>query len=117
MEQQLGDLVLIPRRQRYHENSKMLDLRDRPQIFVNPEDAADAGVADGTMVEVRSANGFVHGVVKIDGTLRQGALNVPHGWSDEFNVNRLTGTREVDPLTGMVLYSGLQVTLHALPQA
>jgi len=111
-EQQPGDLVLIPRRQKYHENSKMLDLRDKPRVFLNPEDAARAGLAEGAMAEVRSANGFVRGVVKFDATLRQGALNVPHGWSDEFNVNRLTGTKEVDPLTGMVLYSGLPVSLH-----
>lgn len=113
-EQKPGDLVLIPRRQKYHENSKMLDLRDKPHVFLNPQDAESGGFAEGELVEVRSANGFLRGTVKIDASLRQGALNVPHGWSDEFNVNRLTGTRECDPLTGMVLYSGLPVSLHAL---
>jgi len=55
--------------------------------------------------------------VKYDTTLRKGVVNVPHGWSYEMNVNRLTGSREVDNLTGMVRYSGLEVTLHPLPDA
>jgi hypothetical protein len=39
---------------------------------------------------------------------------VPHGWSDEINVNRLTGTQDVDSISGMVRYSGLPVSLEAV---
>jgi anaerobic selenocysteine-containing dehydrogenase len=104
-------VVLIPRRQKYHENSKLLELRDNPHVFVSPVDAEEAGLEDGGTVRVTSENGTLVGVVKIDATLRRGAINIPHGWSDEHNVNRLTGTRRVDPLTGMVQYSGLPVSL------
>jgi len=106
-------LILIPRRQKYHENSKLLDLRDPPQVFMNSSDARSAGLEQGALVRVRSANGVVERPLKIDDTLRVGCINVPHGWSDELNVNRLTGTSEVDPLTGMVLYSGLEVSVEA----
>jgi anaerobic selenocysteine-containing dehydrogenase len=105
-------LVLIPRRQKYHENSKLLELRDAPCIFVSPSDAAAAGLKDGATVQVRSSSGMLQGVMKIDPTLRQGAMNVPHGWSGQYNVNRLTGTTDVDPVSGMVRYSGLAVSLH-----
>jgi anaerobic selenocysteine-containing dehydrogenase len=105
-------LILIPRRQRYHENSKLLELRDKPYAYLNPVDAEAAGLTDGSVVRVKTGNGAVERVVKLDETLRRGAINVPHGWSDDLNVNHLTGTRDVDPLTGMVRYSGLEVSLE-----
>lgn len=107
-------LILIPRRQKYHENSRLTDLRDPPQVFMNAQDAEAAGLADGAMVCVKSANGELRRPLKFDQTLRPGCINVPHGWSDEMNVNRLTSTtRDVDALTGMLLYSGLEVEVEA----
>jgi anaerobic selenocysteine-containing dehydrogenase len=106
-----GSLILIPRRQKYHENSKLLELRDVPLVIMNAKDARAAGIEEGVMVEVASVNGTVRRAVKFDDTLRAGCINVPHGWSDELNVNRLTGTQDVDLLTGMVLYSGLEVSV------
>jgi len=105
-------LILIPRRQKYHENSKLIELRDPPQVFMNAQDALKAGLEEGALVRVRSVNGEVVRPLKLDGTLRAGCINVPHGWSDEMNVNRLTGTQDVDPITGMVLYSGLEVSVE-----
>ena len=107
-----NSLILIPRRQKYHENSKLLELRDKPFVFMNSHDARTAGIEDGALVQVRSVNGKVRRVVKLDDTLRAGCINVPHGWSDELNVNQLTGTQDVDPITGMVLYSGLEVSIE-----
>jgi len=107
-----GSLILIPRREKYHENSKLTDLRDKPHVFMNSQDARTVGTEDGALVWVRSVNGKIRQVVKIDDTLRVGCINVPHGWSDGLNVNRLTGTKEVDPITGMVLYSGLEVSVE-----
>lgn len=109
-----GSLILIPRRQKFHENSRMTDLRDPPQVFMTSRDAQAAGITEGTLVRVRSANGELRRPLKIDDTLRPGSINVPHGWSDEMNVNRLTSTtRDIDPLTGMLLYSGLEVSVEA----
>jgi anaerobic selenocysteine-containing dehydrogenase len=105
-------LVLIPRRQKYHENSKFLELRDKPCIFVSPADAEAAALKDGATIEVRSPRGSLRGVMKIDPTLRAGAMTVPHGWSGQYNVNRLTDTKHVDSLTGMLRFSGLPVSLH-----
>ncbi|MCB2061509.1 MAG: molybdopterin-dependent oxidoreductase [Novosphingobium sp.] len=113
--EEAGSLILIPRRQKYHENSKLLEVRDKPFVFMNSQDARKAGIEEGALVEVRSANGNVRRSMKIDDTLRAGCINVPHGWSDEMNVNRLTSTtRDVDPITGMLLYSGLEVSVEAV---
>jgi anaerobic selenocysteine-containing dehydrogenase len=108
-----ASLLLIPRRQKYHENSKLIDLRDPPQVFMNSHDAQSAGVAENQLVRVSSRYGEVCRPLKIDDTLRTGCINVPHGWSDDLNVNWLTGTKEVDPITGMVLFSGLEVQVEA----
>ena len=105
-------MVLIPRRQPYHINSRFLELRDKPAIWVNAEDAAQAGLQEGDASIVRSANGMLEGTLRIDPSLRPGVMSVPHGWSNACNVNRLTGTKDVEPLTGMPRYSGLPVTLH-----
>jgi anaerobic selenocysteine-containing dehydrogenase len=114
-EQEPATLILIPRRQKYHENSKLIELRDPPRVFMNSSDAAKQGLVEGALVRVRSANGKVERPLKIDDTLRPGSINVPHGWSDGMNVNNLTSTtREVDPITGMLLYSGLEVLVEAV---
>jgi len=106
--------ILIPRRQKYHENSKLIDLRDPPQVMMNSIDAARIGISEGAKVRVSTVSGKVERTLKIDDTLRPGVINVPHGWSDEMNVNNLTSTtREVDPITGMLLFSGLEVSVEA----
>jgi len=106
-------LILIPRRQKYHENSKLIELRDPAQVIMCTSDARLAGLTEGAQVRVRSVNGEVVRPLKIDDTLRPGCINVPHGWSDELNTNLLTGTTDVDPITGMVVYSGLEVSVEA----
>ena len=108
-------LVLIPRRQRNHANSRFLHMGDMPCILLNAEDTAEAGLNDGDLVIVRSQNGSLTGVTRIDPTLIRGVMTVPHGWAGEHNVNLLTGTMDVDPLTGMPRYSGLPVTLQRCP--
>lgn len=107
-------LILIPRRQKYHENSRMTDLRDPPQVFMHSDDARAAGLQEGAMVRVKSVSGAIQRPLKLDDTLRPGCINVPHGWSGDLNVNRLTSTTvDVDPITGMLLYSGLEVAVEA----
>lgn len=110
-----AQFTLIPRRQRYHENSKMLDLRDRPFVYLTQADAQSIGIAEGGTVRVSNATGTVERIAKFDETLRRGVINVPHGWSDEINVNRLTSTtRDLDSISGMVRYSGIPVSLQAV---
>ncbi len=110
-------LVLISRRPAHRMNSRVMDPRGGAAAFmVSPEDAANAGLKDGSPAIVRSPHGAVKGVVKIDRTLRQGVMNVPHGLADEDNVNYLTHGDDVEPFTGMPRYSGLAVSLEPVPE-
>ena len=63
------------------------------------------------MQTVRSANGELTGVAKVDGSIRTGVVSIPHG-HHEANVNRLTTKDDIDTVTGMVRYSGIPVSLH-----
>jgi anaerobic selenocysteine-containing dehydrogenase len=107
-------LSLTPRRQRRHLNAQFLFLGSPADVLIHPTDAAAAGVVDGQQVIVRSTQGEIVGTAHIDPTIRLGVVSVPHG-HEHANVNLLTSTRDVDPLTGMTHYSGIRVSVHPIP--
>jgi len=109
-----GSLSLIPRRQRRHLNAQFLFLGSPVDVVLHPSDAAAAGISHGQQVIVRSSRGEIVGVADVDESIRPGVVSVPHG-HEHANVNVLTSTREVDSLTGMARYSGVQVSVHPLP--
>ena len=109
--QPTAPLVMVPRRQRKKLNGQLDFLGEPPAIFIHPDDGAAAGVVDGQRVTVRSANGELTGVAKVDDGIRRGAVSIPHG-HHEANVNRLTSKDDIDVVTGMVRYSGIPVSLH-----
>jgi anaerobic selenocysteine-containing dehydrogenase len=109
-------LSLIPRRQRRHLNAQFLFLGSPADVLLHPTDAASAGVIDGQQVIVRSARGEIVGTAHVDTSIRPGVVSVPHG-HEHANVNYLTSTQEVDPVTGMARYSGIQVSVHPIPAA
>jgi anaerobic selenocysteine-containing dehydrogenase len=114
-------LVLIPRRQLRHLNSQLTggagpDGRQRDPVatLVHPYDAREAGLADGDHVELQTASGTLRTTVTLDADIRRGAVSVPHGYSGA-NVGALTSGRAgVDPLTGMVLQSGVAVRMRRI---
>jgi anaerobic selenocysteine-containing dehydrogenase len=106
-----ASLSLIPRRQRRHLNAAYLFLGDPADVLMNPGDAASAGVTDGQQVMVRSARGEIVGTAHVDAGIRPGVVSVPHG-HEHANVNVLTDSHVVDRLTGMVLYSGIPVSVQ-----
>ncbi|MCU0310833.1 MAG: molybdopterin-dependent oxidoreductase [Acidimicrobiales bacterium] len=112
-----GALVLIPHRQLRTMNSQLRDIAapgartDEVTVRVHPSVAVDLG-NDGSAVTVTSAHGSVTGRLRADDRLHPGAVAVAHGWGD-VNVSRLTSADDdIDPLTGMVLQSGVPVTLR-----
>lgn len=104
-------LVLVPRRQLSRLNSQLEFLGEAPEVVLHPDDAAAAGLADKSPVAVRSEQGELTGITKVDPSIRRGAVSVPHGHRGA-NVNLLTSKDDIDPLTGMTRYSGFPVTLH-----
>jgi anaerobic selenocysteine-containing dehydrogenase len=113
-------LVLIPRRQVRHLNSWFppSELRqDAPLVLLHPADADEAGIADGQGVRVSSSTGELVCVASIDRGIARGAVSVPHGFDGpgEPHVGELiSDTTDLDPLTGMVLQSGVPVSIKPL---
>jgi anaerobic selenocysteine-containing dehydrogenase len=106
-----GSLVLVPRRQPRKLNAAMDFLEERPEVVLHPDDASDTGVLDGHPVVVRTDRGQLTGTAKVDSAVRRGVVSVPHG-HHRANVNMLTDKDSIDPVTGMVRYSGVPVTVE-----
>jgi anaerobic selenocysteine-containing dehydrogenase len=104
-------LVMVPRRQRKKLNAQLDFLGEPAEILIHPDDGAAAGVVSGQPVIVRSANGELTGIAKVDDSIRRGAVSIPHG-HHEANVNRLANKDDIDVVTGMVRYSGIPVSVH-----
>jgi anaerobic selenocysteine-containing dehydrogenase len=105
-------LMLVPRRQRRHLNAYLLFDGSAPEVFLNPTDAAAAGIDDGGSVSIRNERGEMVGIARVDSKMRAGVVSVPHGFDEQANVNLLTDAKHLDPLTGMPCFSGLRVTIH-----
>jgi hypothetical protein len=69
---------------------------------------------------VASVTGELIGVASIDQGIARGAVSVPHGFDGpgQPNVGELiSDTTDLDPLTGMVLQSGLPISVEPLVHA
>jgi anaerobic selenocysteine-containing dehydrogenase len=109
---QPAPLVLVPRRQRSQLNSQLEYLGERCEVLIHPHDAAAAGVVDAQKVIVRSVDGELTGIARVDSSIRCGAVSIPHGHPEAANVNRLTSKDDIDSITGMTHYSGVPISVH-----
>jgi anaerobic selenocysteine-containing dehydrogenase len=105
-------LVLIPRRQARKLNGALDFLGEALEVVVHPDDAEAAGLVDGEPVVVRTDRGELTGRAKVGPAIRRGVVSIPHGHHHAANVNLLTDKDVIDPVTGMVRYSGVPVTLE-----
>jgi anaerobic selenocysteine-containing dehydrogenase len=107
-------IALIPRRQVRHLNSQLtsgVDRADQPSVLVSDVDAARLGVIDGALIAISSANGRIEAVATVTDEVRPGVVSVPHGYGAP-NVCDLTSSADdIDPHSGMVLQSGVAVTV------
>ena len=105
-------LRLIPRREMEWSNSIRHAAPERPaELLMSPADAVAASLVDGEQVEIRSRHGETTATLRIDDTIVEGAVSLPHGRTAS-PVGRLTSaSHDVDPLTGMPHTSGFSVTV------
>lgn len=110
--------LLIPGRQLRTMNSALRDVAaererlDAVAIHLAPSDAEAIEAQEGDRLVVQSDAGALEGRLQVDPDLRPGSVWIPHGWLAP-NVGQLTRSdRDVDPLTGMVLQSGVPVRVE-----
>ncbi len=95
-------------------------------LFMNPLDLDQLSLRNGDLVEIRSRNGRIAGVVQADRGLRRGVVALTHGFGknpgeesdprkDGCNVNRLTRVDDdYDPYTGIPRMGALPVSVSPL---
>lgn len=103
-------LCFISRRQRRKLNAALSFLGSPADIILNPADAAAHSIAHGEMVHVTTSRGEIELTANVSDTVRPGVASIPHG-HEVANVNLLTDACDVDPLTGMVHYTGLPISI------
>ena len=103
-------LVFTSRRQRRKLNAQLDFLGAEADALLNPADAEAHGIADGDPLRVRTASGEAEFIARIDPGMRRGVVSIAHGHLPA-NVNRLTSTRAIDPISGMAHYSGVPIEI------
>ena len=63
-----------------HQMPALREREPEPQFFINPEDAAREGIAEGRWCAVETSYGRVELMAHLDDAQSAGTLRVPHGW-------------------------------------
>jgi anaerobic selenocysteine-containing dehydrogenase len=108
-------LCLTSRRQFKKLNAQLSFLGEPAEVLLHPDTAAERGIADGQHVRVFTKRGEIVLTARLDAEMRKGVCSISHGHLDA-NVNNLTSTDDVDPLGGMVLYSGVPIEIEPAGQ-
>jgi anaerobic selenocysteine-containing dehydrogenase len=104
-------LVYTSRRQRRKFNGQISFLGEIADCLINPETAAEHGIADGQQVRVFNKSGEIVVTAKIDPGMMRGVCSIPHGHQDA-NINNLTCTDDMDWLGGMAYYSAVPIEIE-----
>ncbi|MEE9413784.1 MAG: molybdopterin-dependent oxidoreductase [Acidimicrobiales bacterium] len=128
-----SDLLLIGRRHVRSNNSWMHNInvlmkgRSRSALMMNPSDATERDISDGSCVEVISAVGRVETLVELTDDVMVGVVCLPHGWGHDVegvrmkiasdqtgaNLNELIDDAKLDVPSGNAVLNGVPVTVAA----
>jgi anaerobic selenocysteine-containing dehydrogenase len=125
--------VLSSRRMRNFFNGNGVHVRTVRQrdpwnpAYLNPEDFAELGLAEGQRVELETAFGRTVALADIDPDLRRGVITLAHGWAGDPDGNRppeevgtcvnllIDADREMEAINAMPHFSGVPVNIRPLP--
>jgi anaerobic selenocysteine-containing dehydrogenase len=105
-------LVYSSRRQFKQMNDTMTLLSEPHNVILHPDTAAEHGIENGQKVRVYNKKGEIFLTAKVEPTMRKGVCSISHTHPAEGNVNFLTGTDDIDLLTGMAHYSGVPIEIE-----
>jgi anaerobic selenocysteine-containing dehydrogenase len=93
----------------FNETSTSLRREVRPEVMIHPDDAAEAGIADGDAVVVGNKRGKVQLHARIYGGVRRGVLIAESIWPnsafpDGRGINTLTGADPIAPYGGAAFH-------------
>jgi len=108
-----------------HNLPKLVKGKARCTLLIHPEDAAGLNVESGGLVRVQTSKGEVVAPAELTDTIMPGVVSLPHGFGHDkpgttqrvaaehagVNVNLLTGSEELDRLSGNAVLTGVRVEL------
>jgi anaerobic selenocysteine-containing dehydrogenase len=106
-----------------HNSQRLVKGKPRCTLLMHPDDAAERGLADGAVVQVRSRVGAVEVPVEVTPDIQPGVVSLPHGWGHGragvklavaqahagVSINDLVDDQRVDVLTGTAVLNGTPV--------
>ncbi len=126
-----GEFLLIGKRERHthntwvHNADSLLGDETTNYLYMQPEDAAGKGIAEGDRVGVRSLEGKrIEVPCRLSSDMMQGVVALPHGWGHRYaagwrkankrpgvNMNRLAtdSVWKIEPIAGMSWLNGIPV--------
>lgn len=111
-----------------HNAPSMVSGRERCLLYVHPDDASRAGLADGDRAELASKVHRGEVVVHVTDEMRRGVVSLPHGWGHAaaapwqkvagshpgVSANDWTDDQDVEMVVGQSILNGVPVRLSAL---
>ncbi len=80
----------------------LLELGDRPEVLIHPDDAVARDIVGGDRIEVESPSGRIRAWAKVTVETAVGTLGIMHGWANA-NAAELV-SRDFDPVSGFPPY-------------
>jgi cysteine desulfurase NifS len=111
-------------RSQHHGIKGLVKDNPEPVVEINAEDAAERGIQNGDLVEVRTARGRVPFRARVSQNIVKGAIECmfgggtpvgPKAWR-EWNVNQLTDINNYDPISGFPVYKALLCDVKKIGQ-
>jgi anaerobic selenocysteine-containing dehydrogenase len=110
-----------------HNSERLVKGKPRCLLLMHPQDAQTRGLADGSLVRVRSRVGEVEVVLQATEEMMPGVVSLPHGWGHArdgvalgvaqahagVSINDLTDELALDEVSGNTAFSGVAVTIVA----
>jgi anaerobic selenocysteine-containing dehydrogenase len=99
---------------RFRNIPRFRKLHPEPEAEFHPFDAEQLGLKDRDKVRITSEMGYIQVLVKImpPHEIREGIIQVTHGWEGESNVNRLTFDEINDPISGFPQLTSVPVKVE-----
>jgi anaerobic selenocysteine-containing dehydrogenase len=112
-----------------HNSQRLVKGPRRCTLLMHPTDAARLGIGDSARVNVRSRAGAIAVDAELSDEIMPGVVCMPHGWGHDrpgtrlsvasahagASINDLTDELAVDAVSGNAAFSGVPVTVEAMP--
>lgn len=79
--------------------TRLRKMSPEPLFEIHPDTALQYGLSEGDMGEIQTRSGKIQLKAHLTDKIRPDTIHIPQGW-EEANANELTGSDDVDPISG-----------------